>query len=177
MWSTGERILEQLMPLIGKKLSIARYSGLRAFHFGPIRATSRGTVGDYALHINCPWRIEGPDGIVTGSGDFWEPADPTIEIDLDTWEPWDNENSQDRLIRSLLEGYDPQTRSFVNETELLVVEELEADEYGGASLTLSGGYQLALFPDGTRSEDWRLFRPDTDGPHFVVAGGKAELVE
>jgi hypothetical protein len=31
-----------------------------------------------------------------------------------------------------------------------------------------------LFPAGTRGEDWRVFRPDTDDSHFVVAGGRIE---
>jgi hypothetical protein len=52
-----------------------------------------------------------------------------------------------------------------------VVEAVEADNCGGAQLLLSGGYSLQPFPAATfdpDSEYWRLFRPATDGDHFVV---------
>jgi len=65
----------------------------------------------------------------------------------------------------------------VNQTEHLVVEAVRADNYGGVTIQLSGGYRLVLFPAGSRGEDWRFFRPDTDGPHFVVADGRVELAE
>jgi hypothetical protein len=34
-----------------------------------------------------------------------------------------------------------------------------------------------MFPAGTRGEDWRLFQPDTDAPHFVVSRGRVESDE
>lgn len=167
-----DEIRNQLEPLIGLKLSIARRVGdMRNFQFGPIRKVDRGTVGDYALHIQCPWRIENPYGIVTGYSDLWEPAEADEEID---WENWDYEdgNAQDKHLQAMLKNYDPDTRSIINEGEWLVVESIQADAYGGASIILSGGFRLVIFPAGTQNEDWRIFQPNTDGPHFVVAGGK-----
>jgi hypothetical protein len=154
------------------RLAIARRAAdLRNFQFGRVRAVRSGTVGEYALHVQCPWRIEGPEGIVTGRADLWEPAEPSPEIDWDTWDYERDENLQDRRLAALLAGYDPETRSFVNEADYLVVEDVQADDCGGAVIWLTGGYRLALFPAGTRGEDWRVFRPGTGGPHFVVAGG------
>jgi hypothetical protein len=80
-------------------------------------------------------------------------------------------------LYALLGGYDPATRSLVNHTEHLVIEAVRADDYGGAAIQFSGGYQLVLFPAGTRGEDWRLFRPGIDEPHFVVVGGGIEQEE
>jgi hypothetical protein len=147
---------------------------MRIFHFGPIRTVENDTVGDYALHIQCPWRLEGPKGIVTGRWDLWELAEDRADIDWDTWDYADDENLQDRLVGNFLGGYDPQTRSSINETENLVVEAVSADLYGGAIIMLSGGYRLVLFPAGTKGEDWRIFRLQTDEPHFVIAGGRIE---
>ncbi len=169
----ADEIVVHLKPLIGLKLSIARRAAdLRSFHFGQIRSIEGGTVGEFALHIQCPWRLQDPHGIVTGRSDLWEPSEDNKEVDLDSWDYDRDENLQDKLIGALLGSYDPQTRSFVNDTERLVVQEVYADSYGGVEIVLSGGYRLVLFPAGTRGEDWRIFRPEADEPHFVIAGGK-----
>ena len=70
-----EQVLTHLRLLVGLKLSVARRAAdLRNFQFGPMRAVEGGTLGEWALHVQCPWRIEGPDGnIVTGRSDLWEP--------------------------------------------------------------------------------------------------------
>jgi 1-acyl-sn-glycerol-3-phosphate acyltransferase len=70
----------------------------------------------------------------------------------------------------LLGGYDPRTRSAVNVSGLLTVTDIEADDFGGISVSLSGGYRLVVFPDGSISEDWRLLQ-FPKGQHLVVAGG------
>jgi hypothetical protein len=178
MQTVTQEILAHLKPLIGLKLALVRRAAdLRNFQFGRVRSVERGTVGEYALHVQCPWRIEGPDRIIMGRCDLWEPAEPSAENNRDTWDYDGDENLQDRRLAGLLGGYDPATRSFVNQTEQLVVEDVHADDYGGAAIRFSGGYQLVLFPAGTRGEDWRLFRPGTDEPHFVVAGGSIEQEE
>jgi hypothetical protein len=173
MKDVAEVITEQLKPLIGLRLAIARRAAdMRNFHFGQIRAAKRGTVGDYALHIQCPWRFEDADGIITGRTDLWEPAEASGEVDWDTWHYERNENLQDRQLRDLLGGYDATTRSFVNQTDHLVVEEVRGDPCGGVTIQFSGGYRLVLFPAGVASEDWRFFCPGVDEPHFVIVGGR-----
>jgi len=167
-------ILAHLVPLVGLKLSIAgRAANMRNFYFSDIRAVTGGTVGEYALHIQCPWRIEGPKGIVTGSRDLWKPiADK--DVDYETWDYDKDGNIQDRQIGILLGGYDQETGSYVNNGNDLIVEAVHSDVYGGAMIVLSGGYRIVLFPAETEGEDWRIFRTDTDEPHFVVAAGRVE---
>lgn len=148
------QVLKHRMPLIGLKLSIARRAGdMRVFHFGGVTVAEdgRGSFGQFALHVQCPWRIEGPDGIVTSRTDLWQPADPDANIDWDTWDCDKDENLQDLRIASLLGGYDAATRSLIHATDLLVVEGVDPDEYGGA--TISGGYRLVLFPSGSAGEN------------------------
>jgi len=175
----ADNILKHLKPLIGLKLSIARRAhNMRNFQFGQVHAVARGTVGEFALHIECPWRIEGPHGIVTGFDDLWEPAGEVgDDFDWDAWGDEKHDNLQDKRLGELLGGYDEKTHSFVNQTGVLTVEDVQTDSYGGAILKLSGGYRLVLFPTGTRREDWRCFRPDTEGPHFVLSGGRVERGE
>lgn len=175
MTTIADEITAHLQPLVGLELSIARRAAdMRVFHFGRIRKVEKGTVGDYALHIQCPWRLEGPHGIVTGRLDLWDAAEDSPDTDWESWDYDKNENLQDKLMGEFLKGYDPQTRSFVNATGQLVVETVMSDACGGATIVLSGGFRLVLFPAGTRGEDWRIFQPGIDESHFVISGGRVE---
>jgi len=171
MNNVASQIRKRLRPLIGLKLSIARRAAdLRNFHFGEVRTVDRGTVGEYALHIQCPWRMEGQRGIITGRSDLWEPDTKAMSSQRPGW-TYEDGNLQDERLGFLLKGYDPQTRSLMNETGQFVVEDIEADACGGAAITLSGGYRLVLFPAGTQGESWRFFRPGDRAGHFVVEDG------
>ncbi len=43
-----------------------------------------------------------------------------------------------------------------------------------ATIALSGGFRLILFPAGTQDEDWLVFQPGIYESPFVIAGGKVE---
>ncbi|HYO49167.1 MAG TPA: hypothetical protein VEW94_04895, partial [Chloroflexia bacterium] len=102
-----------LEVLVGLKLSIARRAGSMAnFQFGDIVEVEGGTLGEYALHVQCPWRIDGPDGIITGQYDLWRSESGAIMPD--DWEPTICDNLQDRKLGELFQGYDAQTISHVN---------------------------------------------------------------
>ncbi len=71
--------LNALDVLIGLRLSIVRRAAqMLVLHFGDIRAHSsgKGTVGAYALHVQGPWRFDGPIETITGRDDLWEYAGP-----------------------------------------------------------------------------------------------------
>jgi hypothetical protein len=180
MGVVAAQILAYLKPLFGLKLAIARRAAdMLIFQFGEIRIvegditkySKMGTVGEYALHIQCAWRIEGPDEIVTGQSDLWKPADADAKVDWDSWDYDKDANLQDARITALLGGEDPVTGSPMNFSNQLVVESVDADDFGGATIQLSGGYRLVIFPAGTRGEDWRIFRSKLGEPHFVISGG------
>ncbi len=137
---------------------------MRTLAFGTLRPCEGGSVGDFALHIQCPWRVEGPEGIVTGRLDLWEPLESSTVFDADSWHYEKSPNLQDFLMDQWLKRHGPS----------LVVEGVDGDECGGASIRLGKGFRLELFPAGTCSEDWRLFRPRSDDSHFVVSGGRVE---
>jgi tetratricopeptide (TPR) repeat protein len=168
-----DQVETALAPLIGLQLSIARRAAnMRNFQFGTVRPYQGGTIGDYALHIQGAWRLENDKEILTGSADLWEwkyderrPAH---------WNYHQDGNLQDAILQKTLQGYDPATKSTVNTTHLFVVERIEATKYGDAFLHLSGGYRLILFPTSGYTEAWRLFKPDTDAPHFVVGDAYRE---
>jgi hypothetical protein len=174
METTRDQVLRFLTPLTGLQLSVARRAAdMRVFHFGRVRVTEGGSVGDFALHIQCPWRINRRDEILTGRSDLWQPVDADGDVDWDNWDYDTDGNLQDHKLATLLAGYDSRTRSSVNTTDLLMVEGIDADDHGGVTISLSGGYQLVIFPSGSTGEDWRLLGSAGD-KHFVVVGGSVE---
>src|SRR5207247_709942 len=76
----AERIEEALRPVVGKALWRAhRGADMQVLHFGErCQTTTRKgepvVVGEFALHIQCGWRIVGPSGIVVGCRDLYYPA-------------------------------------------------------------------------------------------------------
>lgn len=174
MLSLADEVKLNLKKLIGLKLSrIALAADMRMLHFGNKNArTSGGVVGEYGLHVQCPWRLANDTGIVTGSDDLYVPYEKSEQAEeLFDWEK--GCSLQHKALRDLLKGHDENTRQMVDSTNLLVVEDIHSDSAGGFCLTLSGGYRFSAFPDGTRREAWRLFRPRKDGQksdekHFVV---------
>jgi hypothetical protein len=167
------RLESCLQALVGLPLSIARDAAdMKVFHFGTIRPhpSGRGTVGAYALHIQCPWRFIDEKTVVTGTSDrFIEPTEGTAVNDDDP----KSGNLQLIKIASLLKGYDAETNSFVNATQQLIVIAVKTDNYSGADLLLSGGYRLQIFPDGSLGEDWRLV--EFQGRHVVIEGGHVQF--
>jgi hypothetical protein len=163
--STRQQALAALSQLVGLPLTAARRAvDLRTFQFGALRPVERGSAGEFALHVQCPWRVEGPDGLVTGRLDLWEQVEDHAPFD-ENWDYVKSPNLQDARLESW----------FTHHALSLVVESVDADEFGGAAIHFGQGYVLRLFPAGTRGEDWRLFRPKCAESHFVVTGGKAEL--
>lgn len=166
------RLKNCLQVLVGLPLSIARNAAdMKVFHFGAIRPhpSGRGTVGAYSLHVQCPWRFVDEKTIVTGTSDRL--VEPTEGAELNDDDPKSG-NLQLIKIASLLKGYDAETKSFVNATRQLVVIAINTDNYGGADLSLSGGYRLQIFPDGSLGEDWRFV--ELQGRHVVIEGGRVQ---
>jgi hypothetical protein len=153
--------------LIGLPLSIVRRAAdMLVLHFGKIRPheSGDGTVGDYALHVQCAWRFEGPDGVVTGREDLWEYAGPGKRPS--NWSYDDGFSLQD-LRWSRLFVRDQATGSWVNEGDRFVVSGAEQTDRGDIRLQLSGGYAVVVFPAGSSGESWRFFAPGSDDDHLV----------
>jgi hypothetical protein len=52
---------------------------------------------------------------------------------------------------------------------------IQANQCGGATIFLSGGFRLVIFPDCSEGEDWRIFCCDgVNERHFVIEGGTIE---
>jgi hypothetical protein len=162
------RIETATSVLIGKTLwRCTRAADMACFQFGQRRKVldrngKEKEVGDWALHVECTWRIVQGDRVVVGRQDLYYPA----EYDEDKPYPedfdWDRDpNNHDKLLGSFFE----------DETRKLVVREVEVGAAGNIHIILGSGFSLEVFPsDSLSGEHWRLFEPDRNGPHFVVTG-------
>lgn len=125
-------------------------------------------VAEYALHIQCSWRIVKGNKIVVASRDFYSPR--TGLDDENEYFEWDvqGNNRFDERIEFFIEGINEHT----------IVERVGSDEVGGLKIFLSQGYLVEGFPDTSEddeySEFWRLFNRKEDSPHFVVTGNGIE---
>jgi hypothetical protein len=167
-----DRITEALSAIIQFPLwGATRVMNMEMFDFGDRRTqlNRKGQevdVGEYALHVQCPWRIVGPDGIIAASEDRKYP-----EEEMADWEEFDSDSPSRCEARMA---------AWLREHCLapLKVDRVEADSVGGFRLLLQLGFALEAFPAhslrGEYSEYWRLFRPSMETSHFVVTGHGVE---
>jgi hypothetical protein len=162
-----KQIQKALDVLIGKPLWAAtRAADLASLQFGQRRTIQdmRGNsreVGEYALHVQCAWRIRQGNRVVVASRDLYYPPEETEEPPLDF--NWDmpGANRRDKRIAEL----------FQNETRQFQVHQVKSADAGSFTLSLENEYSFEVFPDDSmHDEHWRLFKPYTEEPHFVVTG-------
>jgi hypothetical protein len=164
-----EAIISEIGKLVGLKLQKAgRASNLFWLRFGEmISVTKRGQteeLAEYALDIQCSWRITKGKKISVASRDFYCPTSGWNEENEDF--DWDvpGNNRFDERIQPLIEDVKGH----------LIVESIDSDEVGGLMVILTKGFVLEAFPDSSEddeySEFWRFFNRKDDSPHFVVTG-------
>jgi hypothetical protein len=159
--------------LIGKRFwRCTRAADLACFQFGAHHKSQafRGEekeVGDYALHVQCAWRIIRSNDIVVGRSDLFQPKDSghTPE-DFD----WTKGNLFDTRVREL----------FGQGREYEVIG-CSMGPAGSLSIQLQSDLKLEVFPDSSTAsadyEFWRIFSPSHEGKppdpaekHYVVTG-------
>jgi hypothetical protein len=173
-----EKALQVLMNLPLRR--IGRAADMLWLQFGewrevPSRKGGTRQVGEWALHIQTPWNFVRESRILVGTRDLYYYADSSAEYaDSGPEFDWkkDGESRFDRYTATLnqeLECTPP------------VVSRIVCDSVGAFTLWLGDDLTFSVFPNCASSspdfEFWRLFRPSTDHPHYVVATDSAELKE
>lgn len=164
-----EEIKSVLCKLVGLKLQYAgRASNLFWLGFGDLVLITRrkGTeeLAEYALHIECSWRITKENKIIVSSRDFYYPRAHWDE-DSDDFD-WDVQGNN---------RFDEKIKFFIEDGKgNLIVEGIDSDVIGGFKVFLSDKSVLEVFPDHSRddeySEFWRFLNMKEGSPHFVVGG-------
>ena len=138
------------------------------FHFGERRPTTtvRGEpteVGDYALHVQCAWRLTNGDRVVTARRDLYFPADGSEASDDFDYEH--APNLQDKIVGEM----------FRERRLELTVLAVDVGNAGSLRIVLDEAFAVDVMPDdSTTGEHWRLFVPRTNEPHFVFTGSGIE---
>ena len=163
------QIQEAAQVLLGKPLwAMNRAADLAMFDFGTPRKVQgfRGEikeVGDYALHVQCAWRIRRVDNVLVGRGDIFSPPEDTDEPLPDDFD-WQEENRFDKIVSSLFGC-----------SKEFMVRGVEAGSAGNLAIVLDEDLTIEVFPnDSLKGEHWRLFEPYREKPHFVVSGTGGE---
>ncbi len=166
--SLQEQVEAALSAIIGMPIwGAGRAVNMEMFDIGDrVEKTSRYgetiQVGAYAIHVQCPWRVIGPEGIAVGSIDAHYP--PSVREGDESFDSNNDSSLCEEKMSAWLErrGGEP-----------LFIRSVAADESGGFRLGLSGGYSVDVMPASSRPdyEHWRLIGPGTGRrTHFVVAG-------
>ena len=156
-----------LAPLQGLVVwGFARAADMLTFQLGEPRVNTSPMgrlreVGEYALHVQCPWRMTEDTRLIVGSGDLFTPAMP--DADRTTFK-WDVAGAN---------WWDYQLREFMSKHAPIRVESIAGDPFGGFRLICSAGVAFEVFPNTSAvphddSEYWRLLQPGESTKHFVV---------
>lgn len=163
---------QALSALVGRRLSIwRRAANMLVLHFGQVTREDDKSWGEFALHVQCPWRLLKDGAVFAGLADLYSPRDETPDFDWRKWyedQEWPD-NLLEHQVLLVLKGSCSVTHSIENATEQFVVERVEASEIGDAKIFLGGGYVWECFPHSVADEHWRLLdmANQTD---FVVSG-------
>lgn len=160
-----EKIQKTLDKILGLELTrTTRAANMECLKFGQEFITDKIdgplNIGQFGVHLQCPWRITQGQKILTGSNDVYEQADQNAKYDPDF--NWDrpNANLRDKILGELVEN------------NTLTVEKVIIDDLGGFDIVFNNDIRLSTFPSiSTKDEYWRLIdnRPTSNG-HFVVGG-------
>jgi hypothetical protein len=141
----------------------SRACDLQGFQFGAkhSRTTRSGEtveVGEYALHVECAWRVRAQGRILVASQDRYEIVDGS--------ETWDRAgaNLLDVRMASLIALHCPAR-----------VTRVRGSEVGDVCIEFAEGLTLDVWVDDSGADEhWRFFRPDDDFKHWFFEGGRLQ---
>lgn len=147
-----EEINKILLDLIGLPLTrTTRAANMECLKFGTVYRTDKdgkkNNIGEFALHLTCPWRLTNETHIIVGSDDLYQQANETAEYDEDYNYHEFNANLRDIKLDKI-----------ISENKLSIVS-ANADKFGGLEICFNNNIKLTVFPDLTSKADneyWRL---------------------
>ena len=174
---SNEIALVRLRVLVGKRLCLTRRSlDVRQFHFGDLTIDGQERWGEWALHVACPWRVDGPTGLIAGSSDIHHP--PSWGRDeRSNGTVSDRVSLQDEALASWMKGEIDPPSEVTNGNDVLTVENVWVDKRMTTTVTLADRSTITVMPAGVRDEAWRFFQPDGEERHLVIVGDLIETDE
>lgn len=163
---------EILQNLINLSLSrTTRAANMECIKFGSFyQINNKGieqNIGEFGLHIQCPWRLTNDKGIIVGSSDLYEQIDESAEYD---------ENFNYDIIGGNLRDY--KFRKFIAESNN-IVNKINADIFGGLQIGFDSDVILTIFPVTSSKADveyWRLIdNRDATKKHYISSSQGYEI--
>jgi hypothetical protein len=163
---TKEIIMQKIQQLVGFEFTkTTRATNMECFQFGiRFRIDCKGIerqIGEFGIHLQCPWRITKVNILLVGSDDVAEQPDETAEY-VENFD-WDVQggNLRDVKLKQFLES------------GKYTVQSVDTDHVGGFELIFNNDVRLTVFSTlsskSEYSEYWRLLdNRDEDKGHFVV---------
>ena len=160
----GDLLEQQLSVLVGEPFRyIGRASDLVWLGFGPLesappRPDPDRRVAHYALHVQCPLRLDIESRAAVGSWDIWEQPDAPGRTPEDF--EWDVQGA------NLFDVQAAELNEMLSRDVPTVIR-VRADSQGSLTVDMTNELCLRVFPSVSyRQENWRFFVPS--GPHLVV---------
>jgi hypothetical protein len=160
----SEKINQITSKLVGLQLiGTTRASSMECLKFGNLYmdATLENSknIVEFAVHLQCTWRITDKKEIIVGSSDLYENADLNADYNPDFDWSEINSNLRDIKLRALIKDNN------------LIVKSAKVDIYGGIDIEFNQDFTLATFPDLARNSEnefWRLINvKDINQSHLV----------
>lgn len=171
-------IIAKLSVLNDKMLrSVSRAGTMVSFGFGDLVEstvaqktddgkiiTKKANVPQYALHIDCSFRINCGDKIMMSQRDIFCPSSEIMaEYDEDEFE-WDIVGNN---------RFDEESQNhFVDTTMDFFVKKITISDVGDLTISLTNDFSIDIFVDSSENEEcWRFFEAgNTNNSHLVVTG-------
>ena len=169
---SSHRVMEtekHLSRLIGLKLiKVGGIFATRQFYFGP--AVEMSEIFD--LSVECAWRIEVGEQILTGSEDYPIKAEDNVDPSWEEGMP--SGHLQEQLLRDFLGG-EMVNQEVVIKRSAVEVRSVVSDTFGGFRLRLTEGVSLAVFPTTCRQMEWMLSHV-SEGSVMLINGRIEQVV-
>lgn len=120
-------------------------------HYGELRE-----VGEWALHLQCPWRFIQNHRVILASSDFYY---------AETGEPLDTNSGSQSVFQKNAERL-----NLWIESNKVRVSSVTYSEAGAFDLIFTDDLKLTVMPsqsENITNESWLLFKPYVDEPHIV----------
>jgi hypothetical protein len=187
-WQSMKKLSSALDGLKGVKLaSVSRACDMlmlsfgkewpRIIRFGP-RKGEPGTRPQYALHIQCPWRLDNSKAAITGRSDLYTyvgPGDEPANFSPDFHNCLLDQKRCE--LFGIPEGMAQTRENWRIDPNHFIVTTAEETTFGDLRIGLTPDYVFSVFPAGTDGEQWRFFSncgpggellpEDFPGRHYV----------
>lgn len=159
------RYLNLINIVKGEKIRyIGRAASLCWIGFGKdvqvdLKNEKKRTLAEFALHIQCSFRVCKNRKIKFTNLDMYEPSEELENYDNFNWDvPGNN-----------LFDINAQKLTKIFEENFVTVEHVILTPQNDLTIKLSGGWEIEIFNNGCyEGEIWRFFKPGSEDAHIVV---------